>query len=209
MKAIILFMAIFSSNLLNAQNTDKEKVNLLLAKGRAEIIRLAESHINKDYPEFSSKSYDRIKVMYNKKDLYVTFNNTFKFVPFNTSHYYGVYVNLINKMTSKNALSNFEKDTLIINMRFFVPSENSSKAINFVIKSVNKSEMVGSIEDKTLPEGSDMTITEKKSHYEIGVDSESTYSSYKIKKETGEIYDSGHKHKARNNEPEEEYLELK
>lgn len=183
------------------------EVNDIVKTGRDSIIQTALKIIDKD---ISVDEY-QVKVMASNTDIYTTFTMPIKFSPLNSKYYYGVYVNLIDKMTSKNMISNpkdFESDA---DISFFKNTEESLSQILFVIKGINNYDAIGSIDDIKGFED-DMTIIEFDAYYDVIVLSDFQESWYKVEKSTGRVYDEGHAHLIldEDNESEkEDYTEIK
>ena len=186
--------------------------------GRERIIQLAAEELRREADSesnFKVENFDQIKVMASEKNIYVTFSMSFRYVPLNSSAYYGVYVSLTEDMMSYRSHDNREDEYNYRQLlKFFVPRKESKKAIAFVINAINKSGKVGSIDNGKLPENDYMIIRDKPSYYGIErVSRVSKYvlSFYKIDKISGKIYDATHEQLAplpeENNE--EKFEEIK
>jgi len=158
--------------------------------GRKGIIDLAVESIKQsptiDSSTFDIKNFDRIKVMASNKSIYVTFNMTILYVPINSAAHYGVYVNLIDNLMSFSRVANPRdyKEDIKTKLKFFTPTEESEKAIAFVLDAIRKNDR----------SESEFTIYEKPDYYEIEIVEEEVEGGYKIDKITGKIYDVYHDH---------------
>jgi len=186
--------------------------------GRERIIQLAAEEVRREVDSesnFKVENFDQIKVMASEKNIYVTFSMPFRYVPLNSSAYYGVYVSLTEDMMSCRPHDNREDEyNYRQELKFFVPTKESKKAIALVINAINQSGKVGSIDNGKLPENDYMIIRDKPSYYGIErVSRVSKYvlSFYKIDKISGKIYDATHEQLAplpeENNE--EKFEEIK
>ena len=152
--------------------------------GRDSIISLAVEEIKnpKAYQDFQPDHFDRIRVMAGQESVYVTFGMSFSFVPSHSAAYYGIYVNLTDRMTSCSALRNPADYSPAGKTRFYIPDRNSEKARTF-ITSVLGEEMIDPIR-----------VYDHRRYYRIESGDENIYFGLKIKKSTGEIYDEFHEH---------------
>lgn len=196
----VLILLLISIFLVGCQTTPKveeepkegEEMNVkdIRKLGRKGIIDLAVESIKQspiiDSSTFDIKNFDRIKVMASNKSVYVTFNMTILYVPINSVAHYGVYVNLIDNLMSFSRVANPRdyKEDIKTKLKFFTPTEESEKAIAFVLDAIRKNDR----------SESEFTIYEKPDYYEIEIVEEEVEGGYKIDKITGKIYDVYHNH---------------
>jgi hypothetical protein len=161
----------------------------LKKKSRIEIIEMAVKQLND--PAFKKESYDRIQVMAGDHKLYVIFDVSICYIPKGKSWYGSIYVDIPGRQISKSVFSNEAPSS---EPGYYSLDEKNKEAIDFIMKSINKSNTVGDLPGSVVPEGSRMLILEKPDCYAIEMDSETIVSNYKIRKKTGEIYEAGHNH---------------
>ncbi len=201
MKALIYIISFFFiSHLALAQ--DKVKVDSLKKLGRDALIKLAVKEIND--PGFDISAYDRIVVKADSTKILVCFDISVLFKSKKACFYNSVDVALNGSGTMKSSQGSC-KET-----KYYKVSPAMKKKIDFVFQSINKENEIGDIPDRKMIEGATMEITENADHYYIEVSDWSTYSHYKIQKESGKIYEAGHKHyDRREEEPESRYEIIK
>ncbi len=160
--------------------------------GKDAIIKLAFEKIEKGNLDIGV--FDRIRIIESKDEVWVNFDMVFKYVPLGSAYFYSAGVGLADGYTVISPLSNSFENKDIRATAFFAPTKESKNAILFILDAIEKDEETGEIPKGILPEDTDMRIFEKQDHYEIEVHSPMIFSSYKIKKNTGEVYDGEHEH---------------
>ncbi len=160
--------------------------------GKDAIIKLAFEKI--EIGNLDIGAFDRIKIIESEDEVWVNFDMAFKYVPLESAYFYSAGVGLADGYTVISPLSNSHEDKNIRASAFFEPTKESKNAILFILDAINMDEETGAIPNGILPEDTDMRIFEKQDHYEIEVHSPSMVSFYRIKKNTGEVYDGEHEH---------------
>ena len=150
------------------------------------LISLAVRKINNAV--FKPDQFTNISVWTEAEELTVEFDHAIQFIPKRGQYYYSVSVELVKGSSSRRIMGDGEVDVVT----YYNPDQ-FKKEVQFVLQSINKSDEVGKIPEGGLPYGT-MTINEMGSYYDISVDSESTHSSYKIRKGSGKVYEASHKH---------------
>jgi hypothetical protein len=164
--------------------------------GRDSIIKIATERIRSSFPtEFNPTDFQIIKALRREDMVFVVFNTPIRFIPSEGSYIYSISVTLTDNALSYSELSSSEKDRKK-DSKFFKPTKESDKAIDFVFDCINKSTEIGHVKREEWPVYTTMTIWDKGSYYEIEVTDEHTDSEYKINKSNGEIYDASHRHLA-------------
>ena len=168
---------------------------------RESIIELAINQLKERFKSFNPEHFDEIKVMMSETSLYVTFNITFKYVPMKSSYYYGVYINLVESLTSRVPISNPQYHKIKDKVYFFTPTEESKKAVSFVLEAIKSA--------GEFPEP--MIIRDNRKYYEIEIVSEDVAGGYKIEKGSGKLFDDWHDSLVHppKDEDEEIFTELK
>lgn len=158
---------------------------------RDSIIHLA---INELIPIIEKKGGDRklfdaniytTHVYVSKSLVIVRFILNVKYLPLNSSYYGNMFVDLKSNSLSIESLSNTdnkEKST-----QFYLASPLEMPEVKFVINVIQKWGEFGDIMKENFSD--DVSIYEQADHYKVTIQSESYYSSFKIKKEEGEIFD--------------------
>ncbi|MDX2173808.1 MAG: hypothetical protein SFY56_11865 [Bacteroidota bacterium] len=193
--AAILFF--ISSVLLSQKAT---KIDSLKKLGRDSLIKLAVQKLNE--PGFDASAYDRVTVKATTTSLEVDFDLSVRFYKSGMCYYDNVFVSLIGG-NSGNSIQGDCKEP-----KYYKLSEEQKKKVEFVFKSINKSDEVGHIPNNKINKGTTMKITEKLTHYYVEVSSWSTYSHYEVDKVTGKISQAGHKHYARSGDEKPDYEEV-
>jgi hypothetical protein len=148
-------------------------------------------------PSFDAKDFTSIEVWAEDDDVSVKFDHAIKFVPMKGQFYYRVSVDLIGGSVNRQRLGKGPDDEEV---QFYKP-KNFEEETKFIFNSINDSNgEIGKTPEGQLPDGT-MVIMEHLTYYDITVDSYSTHSYYKIRKVTGQVYDAGHKHYARESKP--------
>jgi len=194
--------------------------------GRKELIRLAAEKVRSKDNNFDPENFDRIKVMASKQTIYVSFDMSFKYVPQISAFMYNVSVDLYKSDNNSEYQILVPLFTSFIESNpkgyiskkevgFFSPTEDSRKAIDFILNTMNKTHKDGFYAKKTWPWGHEMIIRDKNDHYQIEERHPATIGYYSIKKKSGKIYDEGHMHLIENPRPielegfEEKFEEIK
>ena len=167
----------------------------LQALGKEAIIDIAEKEIQQDHPEFSKENFDHIKVLTDDVSVSVSFVMPIRYVPRNSTAYYGVLYGLAEpggpisswdrQSNPKNSYTHDlykEDDT-----RFFQPTDESTEAIALVLKALELQ-----AEDVHWEES--VTIYEQETTYDVTFNSPTTISNHTVTKGTGEVVNHGHSH---------------
>ena len=160
---------------------------------------MAVKKVKEYIPAFDIKNFKMILVRKRAGDVYVAFRNPILFIPLNSFYIYEVAVFLVTDTISWDKIDNppgygekFEKADI---PPIFVPNEETEQAIAQVLDIINREDSgVGSIPNNILPKDSFMKIIEHQDYYNVEMNSPTVFSTYKIKKDTGEIYDHRHEH---------------
>ena len=168
-----------------------KKVERIKKSGRDSIIKSALKIIDKDIDINNFV----IKVKANKKTVIVLFHIPIIYVPFNSEFCYNFGADLIVGSSWSNNVSNPEGYRIDKNdISYYSPTEETQKHILFVLNAINNSNEIGSIDSKNIDFKDSMIIRDNQNYYDIKVTSTHQKSFYKIDKQSGKIYDSGHKH---------------
>lgn len=162
----------------------------LKAIGREGIVAIAEKEIQKDHPEFSKELFDHIKVLVDEASVYVSFVMPIRYVPRDSTAYYGVLYGLADPngpMSSWNRESNPKDLYKGGDTRFFQPTAESSEAIALVLEALE-------IQAEDVHWQESVTIHEQETTYDVTFDSPTTVSDHMVTKGTGEIVSHGHSH---------------
>ena len=193
--------------------TNKVNINELKQMGRKELIRLAAQEVRGFGDDnFNPENFDRIRVMAGKDSIHVSFSMSIKYVPQNSIYKYDATVNF----SGPDRFSEFQVMPISISstpesnpedyrpkkeIGFFRPTEDSRKAIDFILNTMNKTHKGGFYAKKTWPWDHEMIIRDKNDHYQIEERDPDTIGYYSIKKKSGKIYEEGHIHLIRNPHP--------
>ncbi|HEY0653475.1 MAG TPA: hypothetical protein VGD65_10115 [Chryseosolibacter sp.] len=191
------FIILFTLANLMAHATDP-KIDSLKKLGRTALIELAVKKINN--PAFDPQQYDRIIVKANKESLIVSFGLSVVVKSKQICYYDAVWVALAGEEMSGGSIQGVCAET-----PYFTRTKELQEKIDAVFEAINKSTEVGHVPDKRLPDGTSMEITEHDSYYYVETSSWSTYSHFKVDKNTGKISEAGHKHYARDPDEEERW----
>ena len=166
-----------------------KEVEEIIQLGKDSILQLALRSIDE---RASIQNFAKVKIMTNGKDVFVSLRNPIKYLPIKSVFYFDVMISIIEKTSNYSPVSNGvvynERDTI----PFYKQTKGIKKNIQFVIKSINGSTVVGSIDTASFVD--DMIIREYENYYDIIVVSEFQESSYKVEKTSGNIYDAEHSH---------------
>jgi hypothetical protein len=206
---IVLFLIGFvvscaSTKTPEFSTTNEVNINELKQLGRKELIRLAAEEVRRlGDDDFNPGNFDRIRVMAGKDSIYVSFSMSIKYVPQNSIYKYDATVDFSGpdrysefqvmpisivsspKSNPKNYISKKE-------VGFFSPTEDSRKAIDFVLNAMKRHTKCGYYTKKKWPWNYEMIIRDKNDHYEIEEILPSVIGYYSIKKISGKIYDENH-----------------
>lgn len=166
------------------------KINDIKKLGKDSIIQLAldiaQNDIDKDY-------FETIAISANHQEIYVNFYNSVVYAPLNKEFTTGFTVSILGRTTSYNSIANPTDLRMLNERKYYNPNDKENKkVIQFIFDAINKSTKIGNVNLNNLDGG--MTIKEQDTYYDILVVSDSQESNYKIKKETGEVYDAMHAH---------------
>ena len=176
-------------------------LNLEYAKSlpRDEIIKIAhEKIIESGFQNFSPDLFDRIIVGYNSESVFVSFQMSLRFVPFNSCYGYEIYYDIVNQYSSWQPIcSNNQSDSRRI---FFIADEETEREIAGLIEFLNI--------ELPLPTYLKVTIIEEEEYYQYQEMSASYAYFFKINKITKEIYDEVEEELAVEEDSEEEFTEI-
>ena len=152
---------------------------------------------------FEKSNFERITISANHEDVYVSFINPVKYIPLNKKIITDFTVSILGKTTSLNFVANPNGFRSKGGREYYNPNASENKkVIQFVFDAINKSKEIRNTSPEAL-EGT-MTIKEKNTYYKVLVVSDAQESNYKVKKETGKIYDVSHAHLSKMPMPLEE-----
>lgn len=187
MKLYVVFLLLLvNANSFSQDITMNKEVKEIVELGKDAIVKMALGMIDEDV---SAQNFSRIKVMTNGETVQVSFRNPIKYLPVNSVFYSDFGVDVLKNVISYGKVSNgnFNADDKISP---YYKTEEMESTIQFVIESINSSDNVGSIDIASFED--DMTIKERKDYYDILVVSEFQESTYKIDKESGNVFDVNH-----------------
>lgn len=187
MKLYVVFLLLLvNANSFSQDITMNKEVKEIVELGKDAIVKMALGMIDEDV---SAQNFSRIKVMTNGETVQVSFRNPIKYLPVNSVLYSDFGVDVLKNVISYGKVSNgnFNADDKISP---YYKTEEMENTIQFVIESINSSDNVGSIDIASFED--DMTIKERKDYYDILVVSEFQESTYKIYKESGNVFDVNH-----------------
>ncbi|VXB62273.1 hypothetical protein [Maribacter litoralis] len=187
MKLYVVFLLLLvNANSFSQDITMNKEVKEIVKLGKDAIVKMALGMIDEDV---SAQNFSRIKVMTNGETVQVSFRNPIKYLPVNSVFYSDFGVDVLKNVISYAKVSNenFNADDKISP---YYKTEEMENTIQFVIESINSSDNVGSIDIASFED--DMTIRESKDYYDILVVSEFQESTYKIDKESGNVFDVNH-----------------
>jgi hypothetical protein len=160
------------------------------------LIKMAIKKIND--PEFKRKEFTRTEIWTKKDEVMVKFDNVIQLVPRRGQYYSNVTVDLISGTIGRQIMGDGPDDAEV---HYLKPNARHKKKVKFVLKAINNSNgEVGKITEDKLPSGT-LTIIEKGMYYSVTANSQSTLSTYRIKKGSGKIYKASHKHYMRDHSP--------
>jgi len=175
---ILIYLTSFNVNgQINAKASElpsKITYQTLSKMDRDALINLAKSKLAKHLEIIKEEPFNYtgvdVKVLKNSKEFAVYFEQSFKYVPLHTAHYYGFYVYLL-----EDNISRFTKFNEATSGKFsyYSPSSQDLEKIAFVKKAIS------------YKEGRNVLVNEKENHYEIGFQT----SGMKLDKKTGEEFD--------------------
>jgi len=189
LKSISILLLLLVSTVSCAQNQKmKTEVDKIKELGKDSIIQLA---MDISSFRFEKSNFESITISANHEDVYVSFNNPVKYIPLSMDYLTDLHVSIVNKTVNYDIIANpiGSVSTASAQPRFYIPNK---KVIQFVFNAINKSKEVGDPSTDNIE--FNMTIKEKDTYYDVLVVSGVQESNYKVKKETGEIYDAIHAH---------------
>jgi hypothetical protein len=167
---------------------------------KTDIIQLGLEYINdgRGNDSVNENMFDQIIVWANNESIYIKFSNPIKFIPINSEYYYDITVYILGGGMSYDIYANpHDYEGSSLDTPFFKSTPGSEEIIQFVIDAINQDAGLTIKEDKKRFlkdfEG-DLIIRDCDDHYAITRTSTYQESWYKIRKQTGEIYDDGHAH---------------
>ena len=173
----------------------QDKLQQLKNLGRDSLINIAKARIMAEYPDFDYETFKKVRVMEGKEVLYVQFSIPYRYVPLNTSAIYNlsVYLNGTTQL-SQGSLSNNAK--VSFDTGFYKPDTAYHEVITFIDEATSRDSEISSIKEVVEIYKHDVIIMEMPGEYQVDISSSSTSSGYLVNKQTGEVYDHWHKHKA-------------
>ena len=180
---------------LAAPAVSQHKLQDLKDLGRDSLISKAIARINAEFPEFDNETFKNVRVVAGKDVLYVRFSVPYCYVPLNTSAIYhvSVYLHGSSQLSLGSLSNNAEID---FDTGFYKPDPAHYEAIAFISEATSRDQHVTPIEEVTKVYKHDVIIMEMPGEYKVDISSNSTSSGYRVNKQTGEVYDHWHKHKA-------------
>lgn len=160
----------------------------MIALGKDSIIQLALKILDKDV---DVRSFSKINVMTDGREVYVSFMNPIKYLPINSAYYFDASVMLFDRAIVRSPVSNGTWDSEK-EIPFFIQTNESKRHIRFVIEAINNSDEIGSLDPLDF-EG-ELIIREQQENYSISIVSKFQESSYTLEKITGKIKDASHVH---------------
>ena len=130
-------------------------------------------------------NFDRIKVRTGPSAVTVTFGMSIRYVPHNSAFYYSAFVDLGNSLISCSPIANPEGYTGGDTRSIYRPSPESDRALKAVLSTLK-------ISRDTLPEDTRLTIFDRETFYEVLELTEYAENNFKIKKDSGVIFDEMH-----------------
>ncbi len=174
LKVILIIQLLILSTVSCAQNKKmKTEVDKIKDLDRDALINLAKSKVNKHLTLLKEKPFDYTnidtKVLKNSKGFIVYFEQSFKYVPLHSAHYYGFYVNLLEDDVSR---LNRDNEATNAEYSYYRPSTQDLEKIAFVKKAIS------------YKPGQNVVVYEKEKHYELGY----VTSGEKVDKKTGKVF---------------------
>ncbi len=163
-----------------------KEVRTLVNLGKDSIIQQALTALDK---KASLVNFSTTSLQTNGKEVYVVFSNPVLYLPINSIFQYTMGVNLMTGAQFSNTVANPENFTNTNAIPFYQETEVAKKNSSFVLEAIPNLD-ASALKDY---EGT-LIIREKEDHYAVRLVSETQESWYKIKKDTGKMYDEGHAH---------------
>ncbi|UXX78988.1 hypothetical protein N7E81_16665 [Reichenbachiella carrageenanivorans] len=190
-KMLLLLQLTLSYGACYSQKTKMSKeVEEIIMLGKDSIVQLALALIDK---KIDPQNFSSIKIMSNEEQVYVSFMNPIKYLPIKSAFYFDLGVAILEQTITYSPVFNGVDETQA-QIPFYIPTKEAEKNIQFVIEAINKSNEIDAFDPSSFDD--DMIIREHENYYAIHVISETTESSYKIEKTSGNIYDMAHAHLA-------------
>ncbi|WP_282117326.1 hypothetical protein [Cellulophaga baltica] len=187
---LIPLLVVFSY--CNAQSPKKEKVKMnkevrtLVNLGKDAIIQQALTALDQNA---SLTNFSTTSVQTNGKEVYVVFSNPVLYLPLNSIFKYTMGVHFTTGAQFSNTIANPEDFKPTTAIPIYQETATATEHIAFVVEAIPNL----NVSDLKDFEGS-LIIREKEDYYAVHVVSEMQESWYKIKKDTGTMYDEGHAH---------------
>ncbi|WP_148783245.1 hypothetical protein [Aquimarina intermedia] len=166
-----------------------KETEAIIRLGKDAVVQLALDIVD---DSASIQNFAKIKVTTNGNEVYVYFSNPITYLPIETIFYTDVIVSIFGKTTVYSPISNGIDDTNNKNIPFYKETNETKLNTQFVLKAINKSTEVGSIDITDFEDT--MIIREYKNHYAIEIVSEVQESSYTIEKISGNLSNVMHAH---------------
>jgi hypothetical protein len=160
--------------------------------GRDSLIQRAAVKVRETFPLFRTENFHRTRAFVSDGRVFVRFEQPVKVMPRKGRVVYSVVVELTGGNLASYTDGEGDEDGLI-----HTPTEEYTRVVRSVFDAINRNRRINEISDFELPSDATMEIEEKSGYYQISVSDHSTYSTYKIRKSSGKIYDDFHKHYAR------------
>ncbi len=160
--------------------------------GRDSLIQRAAARVRETFPLFRRENFDRTRAFVSDSSVFVRFEQPVKVMPRTGRVAYSVVVELTGGNLTSYTDGEGDEDGVI-----HTPTEEYTHVVRFVFDAINRNRRLNEISDFELPSDATMEIEDKSGYYQASVSDHSTYSTYKISKSSGRIYDDFHKHYAR------------
>ena len=165
------------------KNMSKKEVKSTISLGKQAIVNLALKQLD---TEVDTSYFKSIKVMASDNDIYVAFQNPITFIPENAVYFYNVTV-FLNGSNYLQPRKNPETITYNLEeVQFFKYDDAVLDKIKFVIKAIDKQDVVEVIDWEYYADYNGMTIYDRGDHYYVEKSyGEFNEAAYIINKSTG------------------------
>ncbi|MGL1886905.1 MAG: hypothetical protein OCD76_10345 [Reichenbachiella sp.] len=198
-KSTMFYLLLLLSSTVTAQSIDTvAKIQQLKELGKDSLVKLAEREILSTVDMVGGISDDfvfapyEVTIWLNDEMLVVKFELPIvRLVPLNTCYFGDLVVDLVSNRVSLDQMQNSEDCDEV---GFMMRSPTSEKQINFIRKSVNDSQEIGTFSEQKYADKK--VIHEYEKYYKVTVKSVSQNLYYKVEKGTGRIYEILHRRNA-------------
>ncbi len=153
---------------------------------RRELIDKAEEILLEDKEvEYRKGLCSDVHIFSNEKTVYATFSMPIRFVPLNSSAYYGAAVDFVEDLVSYDTLTNpegFEGDT-----RFYRETTADKEALSYVFSILKADPNFRKFSSGKISDGTALTIRERSDHYAVTAVTDSVEYGVEVYKGTGEM----------------------